>query len=116
NFRAASPGYLHWGFNFWRGDPFDEVTGIITESGNVLPGGDAWIVYPGYRKLLSSIRLEAMRDGIVDYDLLKRFENVDPERAAELARRVVYNFERYDMDIPSFREKRREVLKALSTD
>ena len=35
---------------------------------------------------------------------------------SELARRVVYNFERYDMDIPSFREKRREVLKALSTD
>ena len=116
NFRAASPGYLHWGFNFWRGDPFDEVTGIITESGNVLPGGDAWIVYPGYGKLLSSIRLEAMRDGIVDYDLLKRFETLDPERAAELARRVVYNFERYDMDIPSFREKRREVLKTLSAD
>jgi hypothetical protein len=113
NFRAGSPGYLHWGFNFWRGDPFDEVTGIITESGNVLPGGDAWIVYPGNGKLLSSIRLEAMRDGIVDYELLKMLETRDPALAAELARQVVYTFDRYDMDVPSFREKRREILRAL---
>lgn len=114
NFRAGSPGYLHWGLNFWRGDPFDEVTGIITESGNVLPGGDAWIVYPGDGRLLSSIRLEAMRDGIVDYELLKMLEKREPEVASELSRQVAYTFDRYDMDVSSFRDKRREILRRLS--
>ena len=114
NYRYRIPGYLHWGYNAWRSDPFQETTGIITESGNVLPGGDAWIVYPGYRRLLSSIRLEAMRDGIVDYELLNRLEDTHPEEARELARRVVYQFDRYDMNIPAFRAKRRRVLQLLS--
>jgi hypothetical protein len=47
NFRYNIPGYLHWGLNWWNNNPFGETTGIITESGNILPGGDAWIVYPG---------------------------------------------------------------------
>ena len=114
NYRYAIPGYLHWGLNFWRGDPFDETTGIIVESGNVLPGGDAWIVYPGYRTLLPSIRLEAMRDGIVDYELLKRLEQTHPEEAKELARQVVYRFDLYDMNIEAFRDKRRRILTLLS--
>jgi len=114
NYRYSIPGYLHWGFNFWRGDPFQETTGIITESGNVLPGGDAWIVYPAYRKILSSIRLEAMRDGIVDYELLKQLEKTHPEEARELTRRVVYQFDRYDMNIEAFRNKRQRILSLLS--
>ncbi len=113
NYRYGIPGYLHWGYNAWRLDPFQETTGIITESGNVLPGGDAWIVYPGFRRILSSIRLEAMRDGIVDYELLSRLEETHPEEVRELARRVVYQFDRYDMNIPAFRAKRRRVLQLL---
>lgn len=114
NYRYAIPGYLHWGFNFWLGDPFAETTGIIVESGNVLPGGDAWIVYPGYRALLSSIRLEAMRDGLVDYELLKQLEKTHPDEAKELARQVVYRFDLYDMNIEAFRDKRRRILTLLS--
>lgn len=114
NFRYDIPGYLHWGLNFWRGDPFVETTGIITESGNVLPGGDAWIVYPAKGKILSSIRLEAMRDGIVDYELLKMAAAKEPEAVKELARQVVYRFDLYDMNIEAFREKRRELLRRIS--
>ena len=114
NYRYRIPGYLHWGFSAWRGDPFDETTGIITESGNVLPGGDAWIVYPARDKVLSSIRLEAMRDGIVDYELLKMLEQTHPEEAREMARRVVYQFDRYDLHIESFRAKRKRILELLS--
>lgn len=114
NFRYNIPGYLHWGFNFWNADPFFDTSGIITESGNVLPGGDAWIVYPGRGKIHSSIRLEAMRDGIVDYELLKMFEKKHPEEARELARQVVYGFELYDTNIRAFREKRRHILQQIS--
>lgn len=114
NFRYNIPGYLHWGLNFWNNDPYRESTGIQLESGTILPGGDAWIVYPGDRKLYSSIRLEAMRDGIVDYELLKMLEERYPEEAAELARQVVYRFDYYDINVDAFREKRIKILTLLS--
>lgn len=114
NYRYGITGYLHWGFNYWNDDPWNETTGIITESGNILPGGDSWIVYPGYGKVFPSIRLEAMRDGIADYELLKKYGEKYPEKAAELCRQVIYGFDRYDTDIASFREKRHLMLTELS--
>lgn len=116
NFRYDIPGYLHWGLNFWNSDPYQESTGIQLESGTILPGGDAWIVYPGDRRLHSSIRLEAMRDGIVDYELLKMLDEKNPEEAAELARQVVYRFDYYDINVDAFREKRRKILTLLSEE
>jgi hypothetical protein len=114
NYRYNIPGYLHWGLDFWREDPYDETTSIQTEGGTILPGGDAWIVYPGDSAINSSIRLEAMRDGIVDYELLKMLEVKYPEKAAELARQVVYRFDYYDINIEAFREKRKQILEMLS--
>ena len=114
NYKYRIPGYLHWGLNHWQGDPFEETTGIITESGNVLPGGDAWIVYPTEGGVLSSIRIEAMRDGIVDYELLKMLERHKPEEARELARQVVYRFDLYDVNVEAFRAKRRRILELLA--
>lgn len=113
NFRYGSPGYLHWGFNWWTGDPFGETTRIQIESGLVLPAGDSWIVYPAQDRLLSSIRLEAMRDGIVDHELLCRLAEKRPDEAKELARQVVYGFSQYDINVPAFREKRKTILKLL---
>jgi hypothetical protein len=114
NFRYGSPGYLHWGLNWWSEDPFYEATRIQTESGLVLPAGDSWIVYPAEGGVLPSIRLEAMRDGIVDHELLCRLAEKRPAEAKELARQLVYGFTQYDIDIPSFREKRRTLLKMLA--
>jgi hypothetical protein len=115
NYRYQVPGYLHWGFNFWRGpDPFDETTSIQLESGTILVGGDAWVVYPGKEKFLSCIRLEAMRDGIVDYELLKMLGEKNPEEAAEIARQVVYRFDYYDMSLHAFHQKRKKILEMLS--
>jgi hypothetical protein len=116
NFRYNSPGYLHWGLNYWSANPFAEATQIQTEGGLVLPAGDSWIVYPAAGKLLSSIRLEAMRDGIVDHELLCRLEAKRPEEAREFARQLVYSFTLYDTNIPAFREKRRAILKMLSEE
>ena len=65
NYKYGLVGYLHWGLNFWGSDP---LTSDASRDRGKLPAGDANITYPGYRKLYSSIRLEAMRDGIYDYD------------------------------------------------
>ncbi len=114
NYRYGITGYLHWGFNHWSGDPWDDTSGIITESGNILPGGDSWIVYPVINRVLPSIRLEAMRDGISDYELLRQYSERYPEEAEEMIREVIYGFTRYDTDIKSFRNKRHQILTELS--
>lgn len=116
NFRFGATGYLHWGFNQWRVgyDPYGETTNMNLEGGNTLPGGDSWIVYPDKGKLYSSIRMEAMRDGITDYTLLKMLEKKNPELAKELCRQVVFNWALYDMDTDHFRMIRNMVLEELS--
>lgn len=122
NFKYEIPGYLHWGFNYWGSnsgivtgeDPYDDVSGMIVSSGNILPGGDCWICYPAYKSIFPSIRLEAMRDGIVDYELLKMYSERFPEKASEMVRTTVYGFEHYDINIGEFRKKRRQMLQDLS--
>ncbi|GGZ24993.1 hypothetical protein GCM10007049_16810 [Echinicola pacifica] len=122
NHKYEIPGYLHWGFNFWGSgegivtaeNPFEDTSGMIVSSGNVLPGGDCWISYPGKGEIYPSIRLEAMRDGIVDYELLQRYAKRFPEEAKELVGTTVYGFEHYDTNVLEFRNKRKIILQALS--
>ena len=114
NFRFGATGYLHWGWDFWSENSLEETSGIIPEAGNIMPGGDAFITYPGRGEILSSIRLEAMRDGIVDYELLRMLEKKYPAAAREICRQVVYDFAKYDTDIRSFRVKRKQILQLLS--
>ncbi len=114
NFRFGATGYLHWGWDFWSDNCLAETSGIIPEAGNIMPGGDAFITYPGNGKILSSIRLEAMRDGIVDYELLKMLAEKKPAIAKEICRQVVYDFAKYDTDIKSFRAKRKFILQQLA--
>jgi hypothetical protein len=114
NYKYNIPGYLHWGLNYWSSDPFGEQTSIQYEGGNILPGGDAWIIYPKDGKLLSSIRFDAMRDGIVDYELFKMLEKKNPAKAKEIIDRVIYQFDRYDNNIQAFRTHRRNLMELLS--
>ena len=90
------------------------MTTDMNYAGNTLPGGDMNIVYPREGRLLSSIRLEAMRDGICDYELLKMLEAKDPEMAKKIAGKIVFNFDHYDLNILHFRKMRKEILEALS--
>ena len=115
NYKYDIPGYLHWGLNYWRGeDPFGEQTDIQFEGGQILPGGDSWIIYPKEGKLFSSIRYDAMRDGIVDYELFRMLEKKDSVKAMELVNKVIYKFDRYDNNIKAFREHRRNLMELLS--
>ncbi len=119
NYRFGITGYLHWGYNCWgcspwNKDPYGDVSGIIEVSCNVLPGGDTHIVYPDYMRLNSSIRLEAMRDGICDYELLQMLGKKDPDFAKTLAGTVVAGFELYDGNVEAFRSRRIKMLEKLS--
>ena len=110
NFRYGVEGYLHWGYNFWRPNPWDNAG-----SGN-LPGGDTHIVYPAKDGLgiVESIRWEAMRDGIEDHELLSQLAEKNPTKAMELATRHILNWDKYNTNLESFRATRRELLEALS--
>jgi len=112
NYKYGITGYLHWGFNFWSGQ--DILHQDASRDRGRLPAGDSHIVYPGYRKLYSSIRLEAMRDGIYDYELLKMLEKKYPEKAKSLVNNIILNFDNYDGSISYFRKIRKELLALLS--
>jgi len=58
NYTSGTTGYLHWGWNFWD-VPFDQFA-----------PGDNFIVWPGTSAPRSSLRYEAMREGIEDYEYL----------------------------------------------
>lgn len=77
NYAYDLPGYLHWGLNFWGAEPFG------APSAN-LPPGDTHILYPGPDGPLSSLRYEAMREGIEDYEWLRLLA----ERTARVRERL----------------------------
>jgi len=125
NWRYDLPGYLHWGLNFWTDDPYAQVT----SSG--LPPGDCFIVYPGEKGPISSIRWDALRDGIEDYEYLWVLRDATAralgelgssliggsERADEVARSVVRDFTDYarsNAEIWSARRAIAEEIEALS--
>ena len=112
NFKYDMPGYLHWGFNHWQGDPF---TLLEPNWGGdtFLPPGDSHIVYPGKRGPLSSIRLEALRDGVEDYELLKLLEKRDPKTARKICDSVVRSLTDYTLDPSEFRKARLKLIEAL---
>jgi hypothetical protein len=114
NFRYDFTGFLHWGGNYWDKDPFGNVEPAIEEGKEVLPAGDAFITYPWREKntIRSSIRLEAMREGIEDYELLRALAAKDPEKARALARKAIPELTDYVRDVSVFRSLQRELLAA----
>jgi len=114
NFRYNVTGYLHWGYNYWSDEPFRKLAVGVEGGALLLPAGDSWIVYPGKQGPLDSIRYEAMRDGIVDHELLCRLAERDPAAAERLVKKHVLDFNKYDTDLAAFRATRHELLERLS--
>jgi hypothetical protein len=112
NFRYDFAGFLHWGGNYWSREPFDNVQPVINDGTTLLPAGDNAIVYPSPEKysVLSSIRLEAMREGIEDYELLAALKKRDPGRARKLVEEAIPHFTDYVRDVERFRGLQRRLL------
>ena len=114
NFKYGATGYLHWGYNQWTADDPTTHTTRPHNGPPYLPAGDPWIVYPGKNGPLASIRFAAMRDGVVDYELLCMLSEKDNEQAQGFAAKLVLDFDKYNTDIKAFREIRKEMLRLLS--
>jgi len=112
NFKWGYDGYLHWGWNHWRTDPYQDLEPPHGE-GSFLPPGDAWIVYPGDHEIVDSMRHEVMRDGVEDYELLVQLRQREAAQAGEIANKVIRTFTDYERDPAAFRAVRRELLAAL---
>jgi hypothetical protein len=115
NFRHDLTGFLHWGGNAWGPHPFDNVQTVINSNRTLLPAGDNAIFYPDSENnsILSSIRLEAMRDGIEDYEMLVLLAKKDAEKADALAARVIPHVNDYLRDWKAFRRAHRELLESM---
>ena len=116
NFRYGLTGYLHWGWNFWSPEPMNDTQPVINANTELLPPGDAFIVYPDRERksVFSSIRLEAMLEGIEDYELLLALKARNPVEANRLGKAAIASFTDYVRDPAAFRQLQRELLEALS--
>ncbi len=116
DYRYGLTGFLHWGWNFWGPEPTKDTQPVINLNQTLLPSGDAFIVYPARARLsvLPSIRLEAMRAGIEDYEMLVALSRRDRTAADALAREAVATFTDYVRDPAAFRRIEAKLLEALA--
>ncbi len=120
--RDGVTGFLHWGYNRWRADPYEtSVTDHPQRPGtkNKLPAGDTHVVYPhpsGDPGVLSSLRLEAHRIGLEDRELLEALRVRDAALADTLTERVFRAYDDYETSPAAYRATRRALLAALSED
>jgi hypothetical protein len=118
NFRYGLTGFLHWGGNYWSPDPIHETEPSIGGGAysSMLPPGDAFVTYPDPEKkgLLSSIRFEAMREGIEDYGLLQQLQSKKPGAAQSLASRMIRSFTDYVRDPAEFQKLQIELMQELA--
>jgi hypothetical protein len=116
NFRYGFTGFLHWGWNFWTPEPVKDTQPVIDANTQLLPSGDAFIVYPDRagKSVYSSIRLETMRAGIEDYELLMLLRQKNPAVAEQLSQTAIQSLTEYVRDPAVFRAIERKLLEALS--
>ena len=110
-------GYLHWGYNQFSpaNDPLRKSGTYDAHMGDGLPPGDRNIVYAGSDGPWPSVRLEAMRQGFEDLELLGMLARRDKTAADALISRVVRGFGDYTTGPAVYRAARRDLLAAVST-
>lgn len=109
--RYKTAGYLHWGLNQYIEDPFRQSVvhhpAPGAGSNNFLPAGDTHIFYPGSNGPLSSVRFEAHRVGIEDYELLSGMKDTDA-----LIAKIFRSYTDYEKDVKAYRAARAALLQA----
>lgn len=117
-------GFLYWGLNIWEREhndsPIPAEAGPCIEwsvtTGGKYPwlNGDGVLLYPGEQGPISSMRLENIRDGLEDVDLLEQYRNQSGEEAAQaLLRQVITDRTHYSRDPQLLNAARTTLLDAL---
>ncbi len=113
--RYNTSGYLHWGLNQYYADPFAQSVvhhpSPAATPNNFLPAGDTHIVYPGKDGPLSSLRFEAHRIGIEDYELLRRLKAEKPGAHDRLVKKLFRSYTDYELSVKKYRKVRKRVLR-----
>ncbi len=111
-------GYLHWGLNQYKADPFRQSVvhhpSPVASPNNFLPAGDTHVIYPGKDGPLSSVRFEAHRLGIEDYELLRQLQDVDERKHNRLVSKLFRSYTDYNTSVRKYRKVRRKLLHTLS--
>jgi len=119
--RFQLDGFLHWAFNdyFRDQDPFQQSVVRQPEGAappgvdEHLPAGDTHVCYPGTDGPWSSLRLEAQREGIEDYELLTKLRERNPEKANAVIQPVLQGFDSYTRSIAEFRAGQKRLLESF---
>ncbi len=118
NYKYSLTGYLHWATNSYQPgqDPFRLNCPEHRNADSVcfLPAGDTHLLYPGDDGPWLSVRGEAQREGVEDYELLKELAKRDKAKADAILDKGFRSFRDVEYDTVKFRAIKRELLEALS--
>ena len=118
---VGATGFLFWSTTYWN-ETNDEYTNIDDPWTNVLIGngtyGDGILMYPGDKYGIDgpcgSVRLEACRDGVEDYELISMLEKaLGKEAAMEFVNKVTTAVNKSNLDPMNFNSVRIEIGNAL---
>ncbi|MFD3272341.1 DUF4091 domain-containing protein [Paenibacillus dendritiformis] len=118
NYLYGLDGYLHWGFNYYFADqdPMELTNPLLAPDvhDRRVPAGDTHIVYPGDGGPMLSMRLEAMRAGVEDYELLSILAEHDRPLADSILASCMGSFRQVNTDPAHFEAAHRRLLEAAS--
>ena len=112
-------GTHYWSIDSWGGNNrvlgVDQINDTMLTTFDVwMPSeqvnGDGFLIYPGPHGPLSSIRLENIRDGIEDFELL---QHCGAERCRDLILQAIRNGTDYSLDVKLLESLRRQVASRV---
>lgn len=97
-------GYLHWGLNAGLAvNPYQQENPYF-------PCGDMTMTYPSANGPRASMRLEMMRQGVQDFELLNQLMD---EKAQPIISEVLSDFSHFDENPEHLENQRKKILLAL---
>lgn len=111
-YSAGFNGYLLWSFFFWSHIGLSENQNAPVDECEFK--GDDRLLHPDItgNRVRSSIRLNAIRDGAEDFELLKILEKKNPELSRELSEKIVRKCVKdYSRDIKLMKEVRDKLVR-----
>ncbi len=74
-YRLGAKGFLHWGYNYWHKIEQEAITDPFTDASAAawpgIPYGDPFMVYPGEKGPIDSLRWEVFAESLQDYAMLQ---------------------------------------------
>lgn len=110
-------GLLYWHSNYWEhvANPWEDMATVKWLSGFVF--GDGSLLYNGEDGPCGSLRLEAVRDGIEDFEYLKMAEDImGKEETLNFIHRVSKSLLYYTRDNDEFAKVRKEIGLAIEKE